>query len=156
MEVFRTSEDDYWNARPVGAQWVTALAAGGEQQGLKTAIHSLGDPNDDETTIAAVVEYPPNYVLPRHSHDSNRLELVVSGSVEVGGKILGPGDIWTSQANQFYGPHQVGSEGCSTMELFTVAGARRLTFDAGDSGFSIDFSEPESVATAAAFLQRVE
>jgi hypothetical protein len=91
-------------------------------------------------------------VLPRHSHDSDRFEIVISGSVEVDGQWLGPGDIWSSEANQFYGPHSVGAEGCTTLELMSASGGRRLTFDGGDTTISVDFTDPASLAAAAAVL----
>ncbi|MGV9798783.1 cupin domain-containing protein [Mycobacterium sp. NPDC003449] len=152
MQIWRIAADDYWGITPPEAQWAGPLAAAGEQQGLRTTMHVLGDPSDEGSPAAVVVEYPPDYVLPRHSHDGARLELVVRGAVEVDGQWLGPGDIWASGANQFYGPHNVGPQGCTTLELATTGGIHRLTFDAGDNTLKVDFSDPESVAVAAEFL----
>lgn len=153
MKIWRIEDDDYWGLVPDGADWAATVEAAGEQQGLKTTVHLIGDPADERTPVAAVVAYPPHYVLPRHSHDSDRLELVLSGSVEVNGQWLGPGDIWSSEANQFYGPHTMGAEGCTTLELMSAGGGRRLTFDGGDASLKVDFGDPASLAAAAAFLQ---
>ncbi|MCV7101350.1 cupin domain-containing protein [Mycobacterium palustre] len=155
MKLWRIADDKYWGVMPSGTDWAAAVAAAGEQQGLKSSIHVLGDATDERSPAAAVVAYPPNYVLPRHCHDGERLEIIISGSVEVEGQWLGPGDIWTSGANQFYGPHNVGPEGCTTLELVPVSGTRRLTFDVGDRRVDVDFGDPTSVANAAEFLQQL-
>lgn len=153
MMVLRAADQAYWKAVPPNTAWATLLAAAGHQQGLKVAIHVLGDVDDDRSPVAVVVRYPPNYVLARHSHASDRLELVVSGSVEVNDYWLGPGDIWTSPADQFYGPHMIGPDGCTTMELATVAGARRITFDSDGTSMSVDFSDSASLAVASEVLR---
>ena len=152
MQIWHITDADYWGVIPTGVGWAAAVVAAGEQQGLKSSLHLLGDPDDERSPVAAVVEYPPLYVLPRHSHDSDRFEIVISGSVQVDGQQLGPGDIWSSKANQFYGPHNVGAEGCTTLELMSASGGRRLTFDGGETSISVDFSDPASLAAAATIL----
>jgi hypothetical protein len=62
---------------------------------------------------------PPGYVLPRHRHASHRLEVVIQGSLEVDGRVLGPGDVMWSQAGEFYGPHVAGPDGALTVEIFS-------------------------------------
>ncbi|OBF41925.1 hypothetical protein A5719_11165 [Mycolicibacterium peregrinum] len=145
-------DDDYWRAAPPGVGWARVVAAAGDQQGLKTAMHVLGDPTKEDTPIVVIVRYPPHYVLARHTHSSDRLELVVSGSVEVDGQWLGPGDIWTSPAGEFYGPHTMGSDGCTTMELATVAGAHLLAFDIDGNTVDVDFNDPATLTELAAHL----
>jgi hypothetical protein len=98
-----------------------------------------------------MVEYPPNYVLPRHSHGSGRLELVVRGSIQVGEDVLGPGDIMTAGADEFYGPHTMGPDGCTTMEVAAVRGGRLLTFETPGGAMTVDFSDPESLAALQSF-----
>ncbi|WP_069403461.1 cytochrome P450 [Mycolicibacterium holsaticum] len=153
VKVWRMADDSYWQAAPAGTSWAATVAAAGEAQGFKTAMHALGDPTDEHTTVVVIVQFPPNYVLPRHSHQSDRLELVVAGSVEVDGYWLGPGDIWTSRAGEFYGPHTMGADGCTTMELATVAGAHKLSFDVDGTAIDVDFSDPAALAGLASFLK---
>lgn len=153
MKIWRTADADYWQAAPSGTPWAATVAAAGDAQGLKTAIHVLGDPTDEQTPIGVLIKYPPHYVLARHTHRSDRLELVVAGSVEVDGQWLGPGDIWTSPAGEFYGPHSMGPDGCTTLELATVAGAHLLTFDVDGAEIPVDFSDPDSLTGLANFLQ---
>lgn len=153
MKVWRIADEAYWKAAPSGTAWAATAAAAGEMQGLKTAIHVLGDPTDERTPVVVLIKYPPHYVLARHTHRSDRLEFVVAGSVEVDGEWLGPGDIWTSPAGEFYGPHTMGADGCITMELATVAGAHLLTFDVDGAEVPVDFSDPDSLTGLADFLR---
>ncbi|MGV0870617.1 hypothetical protein [Mycolicibacterium sp. XJ879] len=153
MKVWRIAEDNYWQVAPAGTSWAATVVAAGEAQGMRTAIHALGDPADENTAVVVVIQFPPNYVLARHSHQSDRLELVVAGSVEVDGYWLGPGDIWSSRAGEFYGPHKMGPEGCTTMELATIAGAHQLTFDVDGAEIPVDFSDPGALAGLAGFLK---
>jgi hypothetical protein len=157
MKIFRIADDNYWGVIPAGTEnnWAEMVAAAGQAQGLKNSMHTLGDPNDPRSPVAAFVAYPPNFLLPRHSHDSDRLELVIAGSVEADGQWLGPGDLWTSDANIFYGPHRMGPDGCTTMELICASGARRLTFDAEGKSIDIDFHDPASLVVAAEFFQAI-
>jgi hypothetical protein len=152
MKVWRTTDPDYWQA-PAGTTWGATVVAAGEAQGTKTAIHALGDPTDEQTPVVVIIKFPPNYVLPRHCHQSDRLEVVVAGSVEVDGQWLGPGDIWASPAGEFYGPHTMGPDGCTTMELATVAGAHLLTFEIEGVKIPVDFSNPEVLTGLADMLQ---
>jgi hypothetical protein len=153
MKVWRSTDADYWQVAPAGTAWAAAVVAAGEAQGMKTAIHALGDPADEQTPVVVIIQFPPNYVLARHCHQSDRLELVVAGSVEVDGQWLGPGDIWTSRAGELYGPHKMGPDGCTTMELATIAGAHRLTFEVDGAEIPVDFSDSDALTGLASFLQ---
>lgn len=153
MEIWCVEDATYWAAAPSGTEWAEFLSAAGDMQGLKTAVHVLGDPTNDRSPAVAIVKYPSNYVLARHSHDCDRIELVIAGSVEVDGTWLGPGDMWSSPANEFYGPHTMGAGGCTTMEIGTVSGTHKLTFDIGGSSVNVDFNDPASLARVAELLQ---
>lgn len=150
MKITQTTDSDYWGVVPAGVPWAAAVVGAGDAQGLKSSMYLLGDADDERSPVAAIVSYPPLWVLPRHSHDSDRFEIVISGTVEVDGKWLRQGDVWTSSANQFYGPHNVGPEGCTTLELMSASGGRRLAFDMGDGTVNVDFTDPSSLAAAAA------
>lgn len=79
----------------------------------------LGNKDVDTTPVAAMLKLPPNHVLPRHSHPVARFEVVVLGTLDVGERVLQPGDVMVSEANEFYGPHTAGPEGCTTVEVFS-------------------------------------
>ena len=73
----------------------------------------------DTTPVAAMLQMPPNFVLPRHAHPVERFEVVVLGTLDVGERVLRPGDVMVSAANEFYGPHVAGPDGCTTVEVFS-------------------------------------
>lgn len=90
----------------------------------------LGDRDDPCTPVAALLEMPPGYVLPRHAHSVTRFEVVVKGTLDVGDRVLQPGDVMVSPANQFYGPHTAGPEGCTTVEFFSsITGSGNVLYD---------------------------
>lgn len=69
--------------------------------------------------VAGMMQFPPGAFIPRHSHASHRFEVVVRGSYEVDGRVIGPGDVMVSKAGEMYGPMQVGPEGVLTVEFFS-------------------------------------
>jgi hypothetical protein len=79
----------------------------------------LGAVEDPASPVAAVLEMPPGHVIVRHAHDCERFEVVVKGSLDVGDKVLGPGDVMIAQPGEFYGPKVCGPEGCTTVEFFS-------------------------------------
>ena len=132
---------------------------------LTGAVKTTGDPPDNEATgtrmfvladdptswdspAVVLLELPPNYVLFRHAHVCHRFEVVVKGSLEAGGKVLGPGDVMTARPGELYGPHTAGPEGCTTAEVFgTLEGVFRVIAEspAGPREFNILQGEmPES------------
>jgi len=79
----------------------------------------LGDKDVDTTPVAAMLKMPPNFVLPRHAHPVARFEVVVLGTLDVGERVLQPGDVMVSEPDEFYGPHVAGPDGCTTIEVFS-------------------------------------
>lgn len=76
-------------------------------------------PNEDDSPIAMVLKMPPDYVIVRHAHDCERLEVITQGSLYVDGRILRPGDVMIAGPGELYGPKVAGPEGCTTMEFFS-------------------------------------
>lgn len=90
----------------------------GLEAGLQLGTVLVGD---DPAVAPAVMmlELPPGYALPRHSHGTHRVEVVVRGSVELAdGRVLTAGDVWTSGPDELYGPHRAGPDGVLTAEIF--------------------------------------
>jgi len=110
-------DPEYWTPHPFFAG-VTAAAA---EHGLRIVHHPIG-PLDDEqhTPVAAILEMQPGYVLPRHAHDCERWEVVLSGSMEIDGRQVGPGTVLRAGAREMYGPHIAGPDGCTTVEVFAA------------------------------------
>ncbi|MBV9661550.1 MAG: hypothetical protein JO337_10365 [Acidimicrobiales bacterium] len=81
----------------------------------------LGDDDSEDAPAAMVLDMQPGHVIARHAHDCERVEIVVSGSLDVGDRILRAGDIMVAHPGEFYGPHVAGPEGCMTLEVFSAA-----------------------------------
>lgn len=64
------------------------------------------------------IEFAPGYLLPRHSHSSDCLYYIVSGSIVMGQRELGPGDGFFLPAEQVYAYH-AGPEGVKLLEFRT-------------------------------------
>jgi hypothetical protein len=106
-----------------------------------TRIFTLSDdPESWDAPAAVVLEMPPNYVLFRHAHICHRFEVVVKGTLEAGGRRLGPGDVMTARPGEMYGPHTAGPDGCTTVEVFgTLEGVFRVLSDSRDGVREFDF-----------------
>src|SRR5262249_27384677 len=59
------------------------------------AYFELGEKKDNPPTVVAL-RMGPGWVLPRHAHDCYRFEIVAQGTLDVGERILKPGDVMVS------------------------------------------------------------
>jgi anti-sigma factor ChrR (cupin superfamily) len=100
-------------------------------EGMAYRLFALGDPNDPETPAVTIFRAPPGYVLPRHSHDCHRFEVVLEGSLtDEHGDVLTAGSIATAIPGQMYGPSVAGPEGWISAEFFSrLAGTYEITWD---------------------------
>jgi len=94
----------------------------------------LGTAEDFSVPAAFLLRMPPGYVLFRHGHPCKRFEVVVQGSLEIGdGRVARPGDTFTAEPGELYGPHTAGSEGCTTFEIFSALdGMFRVLYEGAD------------------------
>jgi hypothetical protein len=91
------------------------------------ASRHLGDPNDGEAPVAALLQLPPGGVIANHAHDCYRMEVQIAGSlISLDGETTGPGDVRVSGPGEFYGPYTAGSEGSLTVEIFSRASRRAI------------------------------
>jgi quercetin dioxygenase-like cupin family protein len=60
--------------------------------------------------------FEPNFVMPRHKHDSDQVVLVVEGEMRQGSKVLKPGAGYFTPAGTPYG-FTVGTAGCRIIEF---------------------------------------
>lgn len=74
--------------------------------------------------------FAPGYLLPRHSHSADCLYYVVSGSIVMGQRHLGPGDGFFVPAGQPYS-YRAGPEGVKVIEFRT------------DAAFDMQILEPD-------------
>jgi len=110
-----------------------------------TRIFVLDDDQQKADAPAVVLlEMPANYVLFRHAHVCHRFEVVVKGTLEANGRILGPGDVMTARPGEFYGPHIAGPEGCTTAEVFgSLEGVFRVMAETAGGPKEFDFRKGE-------------
>lgn len=63
--------------------------------------------------------FKADYLLPQHSHDSDCLYYVISGTAHLGSQVLHAGDGFFVPANAFY-TYQAGAEGVEVLEFRTA------------------------------------
>ncbi len=118
--------------------------------GLRSSYFPLGDPNDDDTPIAVVLDMEPGYVITQHAHACERVEVIMRGTLSADGRVYRPGDVLTAKANEFYGPKTAGKDGCTTLEVFAKATGAiyRITKDAAGQVTRTNMLEAFSTAFA--------
>jgi hypothetical protein len=99
------AKDLDWERSPGGSRFVA----------LRT------DTSDDNKPLLAIIEYPPDYVVPAHTHGCSYVEYIIEGEVRIGKIAYGPGDVRIVQGGAGYGPLHFGSAGCRAAILFDRA-----------------------------------
>ncbi len=111
MTFFSMDDPDFWGRCPKGFEPLMEF-------GVDASYFLLGEQSDDPPTVIAL-RMGPNWVSARHAHDCYRFEVVVQGTLDVGERVLKPGDVMLTEPGVAYGPHVAGPEGCVTFEIFT-------------------------------------
>ena len=128
---FQSIHDDaFWNHVP--APYLQPLVdACRPFPGMDYRMFALGDPCDPETPAVVIFRGPPGFVLPRHSHDCHRFEVVLEGSLtDEHGATRSSGSIMTAEPNQMYGPSVAGGDGYVSAEIFSrLIGTYDITWD---------------------------
>jgi hypothetical protein len=118
--------------------------AGVADEGTKVFVLS-DDPEMWDAPAVVMLNMPAGYRLFRHAHVCHRFEVIVTGSLEVGGQILGPGAVMTARPGEMYGPHVAGPEGCVTAEVFgTHEGVYRVIAEGPTGIREYDFRKGET------------
>ena len=115
MAFYSLDDPTLWGRETEG--WDVLAGMGGLEK-ISVANFFLGKKEEDAPT-ATIVRFEPGYVLPHHSHDAYRLEIILEGSMMAGDRELKPGSIMYSGPGVFYGPHVTGPDGCTTVEIFS-------------------------------------
>jgi len=124
------------------------------QGGLGASYFLLGKQMDNPPTVIAL-RMGPNWVTARHAHDCHRFEVVVQGTLDVGERILKPGDVMITEPGVAYGPHVAGPDGCTTFEIFTNYRASHVTLIEEAEGLvECDITTPEGLQKMQALMQR--
>jgi hypothetical protein len=144
---FSMSDPDYWDRWPDHLRLVGEVT---KAVGLQGTAFVLGEPDDEDAPAAAIMRMPPNYVISRHAHTAERLEVIVAGSLDVGDRVLGPGDVMQARIEEPYGDHTAGPEGCTTLEIFgKLSGLHQLNFATPGGSVTVDIAAPGARAMLA-------
>jgi anti-sigma factor ChrR (cupin superfamily) len=124
--------ESFWNKVP--RPYLQPLVDGSVNSGydgMAYTMVALGDPDDPETPAATVFKAPAGYVLPRHSHDCYRFEVLIDGSItDEFGVERGVGTVMTASPNEMYGPIVAGPNGYASVEFFSrLIGTYEITWD---------------------------
>ena len=85
--------------------WFTEGLRGTGMDARELPMWFIGGAADFSAPAAYRLAMPPNWVLCRHGHPCERLEIVIQGALEVGdGRIATVGDMFTAAANTLDGP----------------------------------------------------
>jgi|GEM_PF-3415378 len=108
------------------------------EQGMDLGLVLLGE-KEDNPPAAIVLALPPGAVLPRHSHNTQRMEVLIKGSIITpDGEELLPGDASRSGPGECYGPLTAGPEGCLTLEIFAnMSGLAPQGDEAGENAETV-------------------
>ena len=152
MPYYSHEDPGFWDIGPESMRWMKVIA---EAINVKFARFPLGDPEDEDTPFASLLFMPPGYELWRHKHECHRVEVIVKGSLQVGDRTFGPGDVMTSEPGQAYGPHVAGPDGALTVEIFSTRRGVQFEFDADPDPRVTDFfrsllADPDPERQAAA------
>ena len=71
---------------------------------------------DPDGFSLSVVEFPPGFLLPRHSHSADCLYYITRGSIEMGARTLAEGDGFFVPAEQPYA-YRTGAGGVTLLEF---------------------------------------
>ena len=111
----------------------------------------MGDPDLDATPVAMMFQMDPGYVVTRHAHACERVEVVVRGSIDDGERILYPGAVMVARPGEVYGPKVAGPDGCLTVEIFSTMEGLYVRLSEAEDGqlVSMNFLEhPELLSRA--------
>ena len=86
------------------------------EDGTRFAGFFLGDGEDDPVVFP--MEVTAGYRFPVHYHKTHYMSLILRGSLRVGKKWYGPGDIRLQEKGSVYGPEEAGPEGCYMLNIF--------------------------------------
>ncbi|SNQ48992.1 hypothetical protein FRACA_2980006 [Frankia canadensis] len=86
------------------------------EDGTRFAAFFLGAGPSDPAVFP--MEVTANYKFPVHYHKTHYMSVILRGSLRVGKKWYGPGDIRLQEKGSVYGPEEAGPDGCFMLNIF--------------------------------------
>jgi hypothetical protein len=140
MRYMSSSDPEYWE-NPAKIDAAYRESTSGLPDTVKGTFFTLGDDDDDDAPLVALLDLPPCVGLPRHTHNANLLMMVVKGSLYVPGRILLPGDCQQANAHEFYGPEVAGPQGCTRIEIWSrLPGGTAAQYEIAETGDVVEWS----------------
>jgi hypothetical protein len=134
----RMDASDFWGRVPKSQEVIRERA---NEIAMEISYFVMGDPDDKDAPTVVALKMDPGAVTVRHAHACERFEIIVKGSLVVGDQVLRPGDVMKSAANEMYGPHVAGPEGCVTFEIFSnQTGISLTTYETDKGNVTLDMS----------------
>jgi hypothetical protein len=65
----------------------------------------------------SIVRFPPNFVFPKHWHTEGEFVMILKGSANFAGQLIGPGAMAYNDARTVYGAEAAGPEGCEFLMI---------------------------------------
>ena len=65
----------------------------------------------------SIVRFPPNFVFPKHWHTEGEFIMILKGSANFAGRLIGPGEMAYNDARTVYGAEAAGPEGCEFLMI---------------------------------------
>jgi hypothetical protein len=118
MPIYSEDDEGFWD---IGPESRVHNQENAKRLGLSLNVFPLGEPDDPATPLASLLYIPPHQVLPRHNHPCHRVEVMIRGTLNIGGRVLHTGDVSVSAPGEYYGPHTAGEEGSLSVEIFSRA-----------------------------------
>jgi hypothetical protein len=105
--------------------WDDPAPRPGQPRGESARRHSAGvqekwlvKPKEGEDRFPiSVVRFPPNFVFPKHWHTEGEFILMLKGSANFAGQMIGPGAMGYNDARTVYGAEAAGPEGCEFLMI---------------------------------------
>lgn len=66
---------------------------------------------DDDRFPISIVKFPPHYSFPRHWHTDGEFIMILKGSANFAGQVIGPGAMAYNDARTVYGTETAGPDG---------------------------------------------
>lgn len=85
--------------------------------GLRYASFAVA-PDEADSAHVIHAEFPPGYVVGPHQHETDYVEIIVSGSQRVGRRWYRAGDVRFARRGTVYGPLTAGPDGAEVLIVF--------------------------------------
>jgi len=128
--------------------WPEAFRDGTVEVSAESRVPFRHDAPDGISLV--VLDFSAGYLLPRHSHSADCLYYIVEGGIEMGSRVLGPGDGFFVPSDHPYA-YRVGPKGVKLLEFRT-----RTAFDSKFYEQDLGRYEEKAVASIREYTEKAD